>query len=270
MSTPVPLATAPVAARRRTGPPVWVVLGASDIRRLTLHPVFLGSVAFIAITAGVDLRPGPREAYSVVTGAATFFIVPFTFFAANLLASRDRRHHTEEWLASLQTTRRDRTAAALVACAGPVAVATLLTLIAFTGFASAGLLIHDPHPLEMLTVPLSVLGGGLLGVMVARWAPWPGAAALVMVALVTVHISLPERLRLLGAYVEFARWGEPSWAWAGVIDGSRGWHAIYLLALCGMAATGALLVDARRRMPVLLLGAVLTSCAVVAGWAQLP
>ncbi len=122
----------------------------------------------------------------------------------------------------------------------------------------------------MLTGPLSVLGGGLLGVMVARWAPWPGAAALVMVALVTVHISLPERLRLLGAYVEFARWGEPSWAWAGVIDGSRGWHAIYLLALCGMAATGALLVDARRRMPVLLLGAVLTGCAVVAGWAQLP
>ncbi len=108
------LAVAP-SAGPRSALPVWVVLGATEVRRVVRHPVFLGCLAFMAITAGVDLRPGPREAYSVTTGVAAFFLGPFTFFAANLLASRDRRHHTEEWLSSLQTTRRDRTAAALVA-----------------------------------------------------------------------------------------------------------------------------------------------------------
>ncbi len=262
------LAAVPRAGRSAF--PVWVVLGASEVRRLVRHPVFLGCLAFIVITAGVDLRPGPREAYSVVTGISTFFIGPFTFFAANLLASRDRRDRTEEWLSALPAGRQQRTAAAQLACIGPVAVATLLMLVAYVGFSAVGLFVRDPHPLEMLATPLGVLGGGLLGVMVARWAPWPGAAALVMVALVAVHVSLSERFMLLGAYVEFARWGEPSWEWAGVIDGSRGWHVVYLAALCAMAATGALLVDARRRRPVLAVGGVLTACAVVTGWAQLP
>jgi hypothetical protein len=170
----------------------------------------------------------------------------------------------------LPAARRERTVAALLACLGPVAVASLLMLLAYVGFSAAGLFVRTPHPLEVLTVPLSVLGAGLLGVMVARWAPWPGAAALVMVALVAAHVALPERFALLGAYVEFARWGEPSWAWAGVIDGSRGWHVAYLIALCAMAATGALLVDATRRRTVLAVGAALTGCAAVAGWVQLP
>ncbi len=268
------MSTASLAAGTRAGEqsafPVWVVLGATEVRRLVRHPVFLGCLAFIAITAGVELRPGPREAYFFVTGVVTFFVGPFTFFAANLLGSRDRRHGTEEWLSALPAGRQQRTAAALLACIGPVAVGTLLTLVAYVGFSAAGLFVREPHPLELLTAPLGVLGGGLLGVMVARWAPWPGAAALVMVALVAVHVSLPERFRLLGAYVEFARWGETNSEWAGVIDGSRGWHVVYLAALCAMAATAALLVDARRRLPVLAVGGVLTACAALAGWAQLP
>jgi hypothetical protein len=264
------LAAAP-GARRGSPLPVWVVLGTIEVRRLVRHPVFLGCLAFMAITAGVDLRPGPREAYSVTTGVASFFLGPFTFFAANLLASRDRRHRTEEWLSALPARRQQRTGAALLACFGPAAVATLLMLVAYVGFSAAGIFVRDPHPLELLSAPLCVLGGGLLGVMVARWAPWPGAAALVMVALVVVHVSLGERLRLLGAYVEFARYAPTSLSdWAGVIDGSRGWHVVYLVALCAMAATGALLVDARRRLPVLAVGGALTACAVVAGWAQLP
>jgi hypothetical protein len=264
------LAVAP-SAGPRSALPVWVVLGATEVRRVVRHPVFLGCLAFIAITAGVDLRPGPREAYSVVTGVASFFIGPFTFFAANLLASRDRRHRTEEWLSALPAGSQQRTAASLLACFGPVGIATLLTLVAYVGFSAAGIFVRDPHPLELLSGPLCVLGGGLLGVMVARWAPWPGAAALVMVALVAVHVSLSERLRLLGAYVEFARYAETNLSdWAGVIDGSRGWHVVYVAALCAMAATGALLVDARRRLPVLAVGGVFTACAVVAGWAQLP
>jgi hypothetical protein len=249
---------------------VWPALAATEIRRLVLHPVFLGGLAFVAIAGGLEGAPGPRVAYSLVTGAVVFFVGPFAFFAANLLASRDRRSRADEWLASLPAGRRSGTAAALAACAGPAAIAAVATSVLLTTFTLTDRLPQTPPVLELLTVPLTVLGGGLLGVMVARWAPWPGAAALVMVGLVAFHVRLAGEWVLLGAYVEFARWGATSAEWAGVIDGSRGWHAVYLVALCAMAAVGALLVDSHRRMPLFLLGVVATAVAVLAGWAQLP
>lgn len=268
MSTVV--ASAPRTPVRTPALPVWVALGMTEVRRLVLHPVLLGGLVFVAVTAGLERELGPRPAYSMITSAGIFFIGPFTFFAANLLASRDRRHGSEEWLSSLPAPRQARTAATQVACAGQAVVAAILLTIVFAAFSAAGLLPHEPPVLEMGTVPLAVLGGGLLGVTVARWAPFPGAAALVMVGLVVAHIRLGEDWPLLGAYVEFARWGETFDRWVGVIDGSRGWHALYLAALCAMAAVGALLVDSRRKLPVLLLGVVVTAVAALAGWAQLP
>ena len=253
-----------------TGLPVWAVLGITETRRLVLHPVLLGGLALVAVTAGLERELGPRPAYSMITSAGIFFIGPFTFFAANLLASRDRRHGSEEWLSSLPAPRQARTAATQVACAGQAVVAAVLLTIVFAAFSAAGLLPHEPPVLEMGTVPLAVLGGGLLGVMVARWAPFPGAAALVMVGLVVAHIRLGEDWPLLGAYVEFARWGVTTNEWVGVIEGSRGWHVVYLAALCAMAAIGALLVDSRRKLPVFLVGILVTALAVLAGWAQLP
>jgi hypothetical protein len=264
------VAAAPRSAVGTAGRPVWAVLGVTELRRLALHPVFLGSLAFTAVTAGLEGTPGPRPAYGIITAAGIFFVGPFAFFAANLLATRDRRHQAEEWLDSLPAARRDRTAAALVACAGPAVVGLVIPLGLFAWFAAAGLLVRNPPVLELLSIPLSVLGGGLLGVMVARWARFPGAPLLVMVGLVAFHMQVEERWPLLGAYVEFARWGPIINEWAGVIDGSRAWHALYLAGLCAMAVIGALLVDARRKLPVFLLGVAVTAVTVLAGWAQLP
>ena len=257
------------AVVRTSGVPVWAALGVTEIRRLVLHPVFLGGLALLSVTAGLGRELGPRPSYSMITSAG-IFIGPFTFFAANLLASRDRRHGSEEWLSALPAPRQARTAAAQVACAGQATVAAVLLTIVAASFSQAGLLLRDPPFLEMASVPLSVLGAGLLGVMVARWAPIPGAALMVMVSLVAVHVALPERVMLLGSYVEFARWGETTDEWAGVIDGSRSWHVVYLAGLCAMAAIGALLPDVRRRVPVLLLGVAVTAVTALAGWAQLP
>ena len=253
-----------------TGWRVLLALGDTEFRRLVTHPVFIGGLVLMTVVATIERETGPRAAYSVVTSGATFFLGPFVFFAANLLASRERRDDAEEWLSSLPVPRHGRTAAALFATLAPAVITALLTVLVYGAFAYTGLLARNPHPLELATPPLAILGAGALGVMVARWAPWPGAAALVMVALVAVHVSFPERLALLGAYVEFAAWGEAFEDWAGVIDGSRVWHAVYLLALCAMAATGALLVDARRKALVLAVGAAFTALAGLAGWAQLP
>ncbi|MFD2094039.1 hypothetical protein [Blastococcus deserti] len=255
----------------RRGPrPVWAVLGRGELRRLLLHPVLLGCLAFMVVVFGIDGGAGPRDAYLMTTGGLSFLLGPFTFFAANLLASRDRRHGAEEWLSSLPAARDRRTGALLLACAGPAAVSLVFALVLWAWYAAADSLVRAPSVLEVSSGALVVLGGGLLGVMVARWAPWPGAAALVMVGLVAFHLRVAERAQLLGAYVEFPRWGATPTEWAGVIDGSRAWHVGYLAGLCAMAAIGALLVDVRRKRRLFLVGVVVTACTVLAGWAQLP
>ena len=52
--------------------------------------------------------------------------------------------------------------------------------------------------------------------------------------------------------------------------GSPGWHLLYLAALVGIAACGALLRDARRWWAPFLTGAALGVVVLVAGAAQLP
>lgn len=247
-------------------------LGRIEAVRLARHPLLLVALGWIGLGTVLSGDFGPRTMYSLVTDLPTFLIGPFVFFAANLLASRERRHGNEEWLDSMPATSADRTRAAQLAVVGPLVLGATLVLAALAVTLSTDTFIRTPPALEILGGLLPLLGAGLLGVMVARWLPWPGAAALVMVALVALHIWLNDRHQLLGAFVEWAAWpanGDSS-AWAGVVPGSRGWHVVYVLALCAMAATGAHLVHGWRKLPVLALGGAFTAVAVVAGWAQLP
>jgi hypothetical protein len=257
-------------SRRPT--PVPVELGRIEAVRLARHPLILVALGWIGLGTVLSGDYGPRTMYSLVTDLPTFLIGPFVFFAANLLASRERRQGSEEWLNSMPAPAAHRTAAAQLAVVGPLAVATALVLASLAVTLPAGAFIRAPSALEVLSGLLPVLGAGLLGVMVARWLHWPGSAALVMAGLVALHVWLNDRYELLGAYVAWAAWpaSGDSTVWAGLEPGSRSWHVAYLLALCAMAATGAALVHARRKLPVLALGGALTAAAVVAGWAQLP
>lgn len=265
------LSRAPEAVRRRTTP-VPVELGRAQAARLARHPLVLVALAWTGVGTVGSGDYGPRTMYTLVTDVPTFLVGPFLFFAANLLASRERRHGIEEWLDSMPATSADRTLAAQLAVMGPLALVTALVLAALTVSLSTDRFVSTPPALEILSGLLPLLGAGLLGVMVARWLPWPGTAALVMVALVALHIWLNDRHELFGAFVEWAAWSASgnSGTWAGVIEGSRGWHVVYVLALCAMAATGAHLMHAWRKLPVLALGGAFTAAAVVAGWAQLP
>jgi len=261
-----------VTARPRRALPVPLALGRLDARRLAVHPILLVAFAYLGLVQFLEDDTGPRADYSMVTDLPTFLLGPCVFFAANLLATRERRRGNEEWIDSMPTPAGARTAAAQLAVLGPVALAGGLVATGFVVAVSTDQFITRPTVLEMLSGLLPVLGAGLLGVMVARWLPWPGMAALVMVGLTALHVWLNvDERQLIGAYVEWSAWpADNSGAWVGLVPGSRGWHVTYVLALCAMAATGAHLGHARSKLPVLALGGTLTVLAIGAGWAQLP
>jgi hypothetical protein len=249
-------------------------LAVTEAWRLLRHPAVIFALLYTVGVGAIESSWSVRDAYSLVTGLYGFFMGPFTFVAAHLVASRDRRNDVDTVTDTLPVSPRARTAGLLGAVAlGPVVVTALLTvatryLVELRGVS----FVVTPSMWEMATCPLMVLGGGWLGIMVARWVPWTPAATLVLVALVAFHvwISSRERLALLGAYVDWPVWGSDGKNWAGRLPGSEQWHLGYLLCLCGMAACGALVATRGRRLPWLLLGATLTAGAVVAGMVQLP
>lgn len=265
------------AARPRTvvGPLRSPVLPLAWVEglRLVRHPLVLLASGFFAAMIYVSSSSGPGAGYGGVVTGTTFFLGVPAYFVANLAASRPRRHGCDEHHASLPAPTAQRTAALCLAGLAPAALAVLLQLAAlgWIGVSSATLERLPSLP-ELAAGPLTVLGGSLLGVMVARWLRFPAAAALVMLAMVVVNVVLaepPQTYQLLAPYAEFTVYREDG-AWAGLRPGSVGWHAVYLLALCAMAAAGALLRDAASKLPLLVAGGAATALAVVAGWAQLP
>jgi hypothetical protein len=262
-----------VARLAVTGP--WAVmpdLALRQGRRMLRHPVLLLGAAWFVVGFGVGAPSTPYDRYSMVTGMIAFMLGPVSFFAANLVASSDRRCGAEEWTPSLPMPAVHRTAALLLACLVPATVAGLIDLVAVALFGP----LEETMPLlwqHVASVPLVVLGATVLGVAVARLLPWPGVSLAVMVGLVAFNARVAGDHSYLGFYVDFAEWTPNSAAYAAVIPamvpGSPSWHLVYLAALCGLAACGALLRDARRRWLPFSVGAALGAVVLVAGAAQL-
>jgi hypothetical protein len=237
------------------------------------HPLLLLGAAWFVLGHGFGSPSTPYDRYSAVTGMIAFMLGPVSFFAANLVASSDRRCGAEEWTPSLPMPVVHRTAGLLLACLVPAAAVGLLEL--------AAVALWGPHEATMpllwqhvASVPLVVLGATVLGVAVARLLPWPGVPLAVMVGLVAFNASVGGDHGYLGFYVDFAEWTPSSAAYADVIPpmtpGSPSWHLVYLAALCGLAACGALLRDARRWWLPFTAGGGLGALVLVAGALQLP
>lgn len=252
--------------------PVPVVLGLQEGVRIVRHPIAVAGAALMTVLVLVVGDNGSRDAFEVVSTGPTFFYGVFTYFAANLVASRDRRSHSGELLAATPSSRSARVAGLCLAALVPTALAAAFVAAVHTANVLRGLYVVAPDVWHLAQAPLTVLGGALLGIMVARWTSVPGVALLVMIAMVLVNAWLSEHDALvqpLGTYVSWATWA-PHPDWAGMQPGSPGWHVVYLLALCAMAACGSFLRDTERPWRVLGLGAVLTALAVVPAVAQLP
>jgi hypothetical protein len=119
---------------------------------------------------------------------------------------------------------------------------------------------------------VTVLGGGLFGVMVGTWAPTRSAALLALVLMVVVNLAVAADGWPHHHFALLVEWSlyVPEGGWAGLRPGSPGWHVVYLLGLSGLAACAALLRVAPRRTPVLLASVVSMALAVAGGVGQLP
>lgn len=261
----LPLALEP---RRRL---VAVALGSAEAWRMVRHPVALVGLGLWALVTVVVGGDGPSTAFDVPTTAATFNYGVFVYFAANLVTTRDRRADGEEVLAPAPADRVTRTAATCLAALGPALVAAVVVALSVGGYELLDRFEVRPTFWHLAQGPLTVLGGALLGIVVGRWAPYPGAAFLVMVAMVAGNVvtANSETWQPIGTFMAWARYTEDG-SWGGVMPGSPVWHAVYLAALCAMAAVGAMLRDVPRRPPWLIVGGVLTVSAVLSGLAAVP
>lgn len=251
--------------------PVAVALGRAEAWRMVRHPVALVGLALGALVLVSVGNDSPVEAFDAPTTGPTWFVGVFMFFAANLVATRDRRADAEELLAAAPADRFTRTLATVVAALGPALVTAVAVVVAVGTYELLGFFEVRPGFWHLAQGPVSVLGGALLGIMVGRWAPYPGVALLVMVAMyvwnnVTTGTTGWEPV---GTFMAWAVYTDDG-SWGGFVPGSPFWHVVYLAALCGMAAVGALLRDVPKRLPLLTAGALLTVSAVLSGWAALP
>ncbi len=271
--------TATTAVTSRPAPagtaPALIALAWTDARRFARHPLFLFGVALLL--AYVVLYPfdaNSRNDPATFTIAIAFALGVFGFVVAHRLTTSMRR--TRDLVGSAPVSAQTRTASLCLACLMPFATASVFTVYQLfaarwwpaTSVSERAAWFSDEPDLAVLAVlvaagPLAALGGPLLGVAVARWAPFRGSALLGMVVLLvgcSVAIEAPPPWRVLPPWASLV----DERAENGTVNFSRltpgvapQWYAGYVLCLCGLAVVAALLRDAPDRRRLLAVGAAL-------------
>jgi hypothetical protein len=269
-----------------TAPPVLkqaeslVALAGADARRYARHPLYLlaTGVLLFSLAQGIVTQQ-PTKIGIEETLAPAFLLGIFGFVVAHRLTTSLRR--TGDLADTAPVTSQRRTAALCLACLLPIATGALVVLVqviaasvwpptlpgghvAWFGYepntAVWGVLIGD--------VVLAALGGPLLGVAVARWAPFRGSALLGMVVLISVAILaqvVPSPWYAFSPWVIFSDehvvGGE--YQTSSILDTVAPlWWCGYAACLCGLASVAALLRDSGHRGRLLATSAALAAVGV--------
>jgi hypothetical protein len=250
------------AQRERTAPPVASAalrsLAALEARRYLRSPLFVIGVGLLVWTTVVATGHFGNNPWSTDPGDMDFlpaFCLGLlgVFVGHQLTRSLDA---SGEAIGASPSDGVRRTAALCLACLVPGVVA-----LAWVGWIYAALAVGE-IPLSatigsgaraamLLSGAVAAVGGPLFGVLVARWVRFPGSALVAVVVLAgwtlgsTVALAMaPSRTgTLLHLSAPLTNWvsadGPRSPAW--VAGGSPGWYLGYVVLLCGLAATAALL-----------------------------
>lgn len=263
--------------------PTLRALALADSVRFGKHPLFLFGVALMVLYAGLyPSDKNSRNDPSSFTIAMAFSLGVFGFVVAHRLTTSLRR--TRDLALTAPVSAQTRTASLCLSCLVPAATATVFTiyqLLAAHWWPAVDIRaggqtawFQDEPDLAIVAMlvalgPVAALGGPLLGVAVARWAPFRGSALIGMVVLTvgcTAAIEAPPPWRVLPPWAslidESAENGTVNYSQLadGVVPQ---WYLGYVLCLCGLAVVAALLRGAPNRRRLVATGAALTVGAAV-------
>jgi hypothetical protein len=226
-----------------------------EARRYARHPLFLLGVAMlivssVAISDDLDATfPDTKVAPAVFLGVLGVLV------GYQLTRSMSR---TTDAVEAAPADGVLRTAAMCLACLVPGAVGlTWVVWVYVTSIVTStpeSSLSSAERIGVLLAGAVATVGGPLFGVMVGRWARFPGAGLLGAVVLVgwtvldTAALSWPESHlnNLARLSPPFAFWtsGESGHEYNFVAGGSLWWHLVYVTVLCGLAAAAAMVHEA--------------------------
>jgi len=258
-------------------------MAAIEAKRLAKHPVFIAGVVLAFGVFALMLfsdDPSLVDVLSIPVIPAFFIGLTSLIATARLTRSTDT---AVEAVATAPGTEARRTVALVAACLVPFAAGLAFVVAMVIAAQVKGV---EPQEWWFGTMPdwqvwsillalgpVACLGGGLLGVLTGRWVRFPGAAAVVVVAVVVVSMvgglalayEDSSELRLWVPWAMFHS-GSESDGTQALLAGNPLAYLGYVLCLCAAAALVAIWHDRSARTPRLrtAIGAV-----VVAGLACL-
>lgn len=250
-------------------------LALQEAYRLMKQPLVLagfGLWIFNAVRAALAEEEGPRAAFETVDIMLSFFPGVFLIVAANLVATRDRRAGSADVLGPLPVRVEERTLALMLASLAPALIGLVLNLSLHVWFLYDERYHVVPGIGNLLQGPVNLLGAVMLGLMLAAWAPFRGAAVIAMVSMVVANAWLggQENGMLFAPLMTWAIWGIYPDVWGGIFDGSPAWHLVYLVGLTGMAAAAAWVRVADRRTAPVVAGTLAVAVMLAGAIGQLP
>ena len=257
-----------------------IALARADALRFARHPLFLFSAGVMVLSYGIGIAHQKVVGIGVegTTVLPAFIVGVFGFVVAHRLTTSLRRSGDLTDTAPVSAQRR--TLALCLACLVPMSLGILVVLasvvfgaiwppslpgghVAWFGYEPD----HTIWAILIGDVVLASLGGPLLGVAVARWAPFRGSALLGMSMLVigvVILSMLPSPWPVVAPWTIFNDEhlvnGKYQVSW--VPDGiSPVWWSGYAACLCGLAVLAALLREDAHRRRLFVSAAVLVALA---------
>jgi len=248
--------------------PVPIALAGLDVRRWAVRLTVAMTAFWLFL---LFARPFTADPYEGVNALVGFYLAFFGLGVLAIVAATSGRDRDAELQAALPAGPRSR----VLGWAGLLALLAILEygllLASRYGLdepAYAGFL---PGPWELAHGPLMLLGGGLLGLLLARLVPgWIAAPVGVVLGIAWVVVLSRDGAgtAMLAPLIEWIEYREDSLV--VLVPGSLAWHNVYLLGLCGLGLVAALLREPGRRRGLVASGAVVLAGTLAAGAQALP